>query len=74
MHGSVADQSAHIGIWPVRIHGRDRLACSQLRQLNSPGDEKRAGADKKRVGPLTRHTGEGCADLAARVGIMDADL
>src|SRR5215467_13633714 len=71
---TVAHQSAHFRMFAVLINRGYRMAGSQLRQLDTSGEQERTDPDEKRVGPLARERGEGSIDLADSAGIEDLHL
>src|SRR5262245_40336138 len=71
---SVAHEPASYGLLARRVYCGDPAACRQEGHLDTPVDEKGAGADKKRIGALAHNSCEGRIDLAAGVRVQDLNL
>src|SRR5262249_53321600 len=62
--GSVTDQAARHRELSKRVHGRNRMACSECNDPLNPGDEKRISLHEQRPGSCLNRTREGGIDFA----------
>src|SRR5215471_21874079 len=71
---SVAYQPADFNALAHSIYRGYRVACCQLRQLDTTASEKRAGVDEEGTGSLPCEGREGCVNLTTVVGVDDLGL
>ena len=72
--GSVTHQAADLGVVAHGEHRGDHMARGERGELHTPAVIEPIGADKERVGPLTRKRCENRLDLAAGSGVEDLDF
>ena len=71
---AVAHQPADFGKLTVVLDCRNRVACRQLGQLDTPVGQEGGGANEEGVGSLACKRRERGIDLAAVAGVEDLDL